>query len=67
LQERFHWPVLVEEDWTRLEQKLVRAKAVLSALSAEATARILECLGLPSRAPPLAPAVSDFTVHLDSF
>jgi hypothetical protein len=32
LQEHFHWPVLVEDDWTRLEQKLVRAKAVLHSL-----------------------------------
>ena len=31
----------------------------------EATAKILECLGLPSRGPPLSPAVSDF--DLDSF
>jgi hypothetical protein len=33
----------------------------------DATRKILECLGLPSRAPPLAPAVSDFTAHMDSF
>jgi hypothetical protein len=33
----------------------------------DATGKILECLGLPSRAPPLAPAVSDFTAQTDSF
>src|SRR2546425_1847761 len=31
------------------------------------TRRILDCLGLPSRGPPLAPAVSDFAAHMDSF
>ena len=33
----------------------------------DATGKILECLGLPSRAPPLAPAVPDFTAQMDSF
>jgi len=33
----------------------------------DTTAKILECLGLPSRAPPLAPAVSDFHWQMDSF
>jgi hypothetical protein len=33
----------------------------------DATAKILECLGLPSRAPPLAPAISDFNCQMDSF
>jgi hypothetical protein len=33
----------------------------------DATRKILECLGLPSRAPPLAAAVSDFTAHMESF
>src|SRR5262245_56465546 len=32
LQEHFHWPVLVEDDWTRFEQKIVHAKAVLASL-----------------------------------
>ena len=31
----------------------------------DATRKILECLGLPSRAPPLALAVSDFTAYTD--
>ena len=30
----------------------------------EATRKILECLGLPSRAPPLAPALSQHTEWL---
>jgi hypothetical protein len=33
----------------------------------DTTAKILECIGLRSRAPPLAPAVSDFTYSMDSF
>jgi hypothetical protein len=33
----------------------------------DTTAKIPECLGLPSRAPPLAPAVSDFNYPMDSF
>ena len=33
----------------------------------DVTEKMLECLGLPSRAPPLAPAVSDFTGQMDSF
>jgi len=33
----------------------------------EARTRILECLGLSSRAPPLKPAVTDFDCHVDSF
>jgi hypothetical protein len=33
----------------------------------DATRKILECLGLPSRAPPLAPAVSDLTAQMDPF
>ena len=31
------------------------------------TVRILECLGLPSRAPPLAPASSDYNCQMDAF
>jgi hypothetical protein len=33
----------------------------------EVTARILECLGLPTRAPPLTPAFSHFNSQMDSF
>ena len=33
----------------------------------DTTGKILECLGLPCRAPPLAPAVSDFNCQMDSF
>jgi hypothetical protein len=32
----------------------------------DATRKILECLGLPSRAPPVSPAVSAFS-EIDSF
>ena len=33
----------------------------------DTTTKILDCLGLPSRAPPLAPAVSDFNCQTDPF
>jgi hypothetical protein len=33
----------------------------------DATRKILDCLGLPSRAPPLPKAVSEHTVQLESF
>jgi len=41
---------------------------ILSAIHPpEVTTRILDCLGLPSRAPPLKPAVTDFDCHVDSY
>ena len=41
---------------------------ILAAIhSPDLTGKILECLSLPSRAPPLAPAVSDFTGQMESF
>ena len=33
----------------------------------DTTRKILDCLGLPSRGPPLAPAISDFAADMDSF
>ena len=40
---------------------------ILAAIHPPTTTRkILDCLGLPSRGPPLAPAISDFTAHMDS-
>jgi hypothetical protein len=44
-----------------------RLKILAAIHPPDATRKILECLGLPSRAPPLAPAISDFTAHMDSF
>ena len=44
-----------------------RMKILAAICPPDATRKILECLGLPSRAPPLAPAVSDFAAHMDSF
>ena len=44
-----------------------RMKILAAIHPPDATRRILDCLGLPSRAPPLAPAIADFTAHLDSF
>jgi len=42
-----------------------RMKIVAAIQPPDATAKILKCLGLPSRAPPLAPAVSDFNCLMD--
>jgi hypothetical protein len=40
------------------------AMKIIAAIHApDTTRKILECLGLPSRGPPLAAAVSDFTAH----
>jgi hypothetical protein len=44
-----------------------RMKILAAIHPPDTTAKILECLGLPSRAPPLAPAVSDFSYPMDSF
>jgi hypothetical protein len=44
-----------------------RMKIIAAIHPPDTTVKILECLGLPSRAPPLAPAVSEITVHTDSF
>jgi hypothetical protein len=33
----------------------------------DATTKILECLGLPSRAPPLSPASSNLTAYINPF
>ena len=41
---------------------------ILAAIhSPDLTGKILECLSLPYRAPPLATAVSDFTGQMESF
>ncbi len=42
-------------------------KILAAVLPPDATTKILECLGLPSRAPPLAPAIPDFAAQIDSF
>ena len=44
-----------------------RMKIISSIHPPDTTRKILECLGLPSRAPPLAPAVSGFNCRMDSF
>jgi hypothetical protein len=44
-----------------------RMKILAAIHPPDATRKILDCLGLPSRAPPLVPAVSDFNRQLDSF
>ncbi len=43
-----------------------RMKILAAIRPPDGTTRILECLGLPSNAPPVAAAVSDFTTQIDS-
>jgi hypothetical protein len=42
-------------------------KIIAATHSPDTAAKILECLGLPSRAPPLTPAVANFDWPIDSF
>jgi len=42
-------------------------KIVAALHSPDAIRKILDCLALPSRAPPVAPAASDLTAWMDSF
>ena len=44
-----------------------RMKIIAAIHPPDTTVKILECLRLPSRAPPLAPAVSDLNSQMDSF
>ncbi len=44
-----------------------RMKILAAIRPPTATVRILECLSLPSRAPPLAPASSDYNCQMDAF
>jgi len=44
-----------------------RMKIIAAIHQSDVTGKILECLGLPSRAPPLAPAASDFDCQMPSF
>ena len=44
-----------------------RMKILAAIHPPDTTRKILECLGLPTRAPPLASAVSSLTLHLESF
>jgi hypothetical protein len=46
---------------------LGRMKILAAIHSPDALRKILDCLGLPSRAPPVEPAVSDLTARMDSF
>jgi hypothetical protein len=42
-------------------------KMIAAIHSSDTATKILECLGLPSRAPPLTPAVAGFDWPTDSF
>jgi hypothetical protein len=44
-----------------------RMKILAAIHPPDTTRKILECLGLPTRGPPLAPAVSDLAAYMDSF
>src|SRR5436309_1021314 len=67
----YTWSELMKRVFLRDVLQCERCGGRLKILAAihppDTTAKILECLGLPSRAPPLAPAVSDFNCQMDSF
>jgi hypothetical protein len=70
--ERYHtWAELMKRvfrvDVLECEHCGGRRKIIAVIRSPAATERILECLGLPSRAPPLAPASSDHARQIDIF
>ena len=44
-----------------------RVRIVAAICPSTATVKVLECLGLPSRAPLLAPASSDYDCQPDAF
>jgi hypothetical protein len=70
-QRNYTWAQLMKRvfllDVLQCERCGGRMKILAAIHPPDATAKILECLGLPSRAPPLAPAVSDFNYQMDSF
>ena len=53
--------------WTFFNVNGGQMKILAAIHPPEATSKILQCVGLPSRAPPLAPAVSEFDCHVDLF
>jgi hypothetical protein len=67
----YTWAELMKRVWALDVLECPRCLGRMRILAAihplDATRKILECLGLPSRAPPLAPAVIDFNCRLDSF
>jgi hypothetical protein len=70
-QRNYTWSELMKRvfqvDVLRCERCGGRMKIIAAIHPPDTTAKILERLGLPSRAPPLAPAVSDFNCQIDSF
>src|SRR6266446_4704362 len=68
-QRNYTWAELMKRvflvDVLQCERCGGRMKILAAIHPPDATAKILDCLGLPSRAPPLAPAISDFTAHMD--
>jgi hypothetical protein len=70
-QRNYTWSELMKRvfllDVLQCERCGGRMKILAAIHPPDTTGKILECLGLPSRAPPIAPAVSDFTTQNDSF
>ncbi len=65
----YTWAELMKRVWALDVLECPRCQGrmrILAAISPpDATRKILNCLGLPSRAPPLSPAVSEFTASIE--
>jgi len=70
-QRNYTWSELMKRvflvDVLQCERCGGRMKIIAAILQPAAARKILDCLGLPSRAPPLAPAISDLTAEIESF
>ena len=70
-QRNYSWAELMKRvflaDVLQCERCGGRMKILAAIHPPDTTAKILECLGLPSRAPPLTPAQPDFNCQMDSF
>ena len=67
----YAWAELMRRVWAldvlECPRCLARTRILAAIHPPDATRKILDCLGLPSRAPPVAAAVSEPTVQLDWF
>src|SRR5215510_16358915 len=67
----YTWAELMKRVWALDVMECPRCRSRMRMLAAihppDATRRILECLGLPSRSPPVAPAASELTAQIEAF
>jgi hypothetical protein len=67
----YTWSELMKRVWALDVLECPRCQGRMRILAAiqspDAARRILDCLGLPSRAPPVAPTVREFTATTEPF